>query len=129
MMALFGGRGKISRVVKNILTTAEKIKLLNDARRAHEEYICLCPQNEKVSNKLALLNSQQDTQLQHQVNTILYVPGGTTQYGNFLTNAELSAYLEERKLNPGAFLNGRVNFAGEYEGQPGGIRGPPKNKF
>ena len=28
-----------------------------------------------------------------------------------------------------AFLNGRINFNGQYEGQPGGMRGPIKNKF
>lgn len=129
MMALFGGRGKISRVVKNLLTTAQKIELLAKARKSYQEYVCLCPQNDKLANKLALLNSQPETQLERQVNTILYVPGGNTQYGNFLTNAALMAYLEERKLNPGAFLNGRINFNGQYEGQPGGMRGPIKNKF
>uniref|UniRef100_A0A6C0KYK4 Uncharacterized protein n=1 Tax=viral metagenome TaxID=1070528 RepID=A0A6C0KYK4_9ZZZZ len=128
-MALFGGRGKISRVVKNLLTTAQKIELLATTRKVYHEYVCLCPKNDKLANKLALLNSQPETQLERQVNTILYVPGGNTQYGNFLTNAELMAYLEERKLNPGAFLNGRTNFNGQYEGQPGGMRGPIKNKF
>jgi len=129
MMTLFGSRGKISRVVKNLLTTAQKIQLLADAKKFHQEFVCLCPQNEKLANKLALLNLQPETQVERQVNTILFVPGGRTQYGNFLTNEALTSYLEERRTNPNAFLNGRVNFNGQFEGQPGGIRGPLKNKF
>jgi histidinol dehydrogenase len=90
---------------------------------------CTCKVSEKTNAQNAANNGQANTQVSRQVETILYVPGGRTQYGNFLTRNELTNYLEEVKYNPYALSNGRVNFNGQFEGQPGGIRGPLRNKF
>ena len=96
---------------------------------------CVCQVSEKTTAESASINDQDNSQVTRQVNTILFVPGGRTQFGNFLTNAALMAYLEERKNNPNlnlnAFIDGRTNFNGQFEGQPGGIRGPLRirNKF
>ena len=125
----FESSNPITKRIKNIFTTSEKIQLILVGNLKYKEYLCFCPKNDKLSDKLALINSQPETQLERQVNTILYSSGGRTQFGNFLTNDALMAYLEERRNNPNAFVNERVNFNGNFEGQPGGIRGPLRNRF
>jgi hypothetical protein len=125
----FKSSNPITKNIKNIFTTTEKIILLLGGNVRYKEYICFCPKNDKISNKLSLINNQPETQLERQVNTILYSRGGRIQYGNFLTDGTLMAYLEERRNNPNAFANERVNFNGNFEGQPGGMRGPLRNRF
>ena len=71
-----------------------------------------------LPTKLKLMyNSNQfvkpeNTRVDRAVNTILFVPGGRTQYGNRYTLGLT-----------------RISFLGRLEGQPGGILGPIKNKF
>jgi hypothetical protein len=73
----------------------------------------------ELSQKLKVINNSNqyvypyNTQVDRAVNTILFVQGGRTQYGNqlLLRRADL------------------VTFLGRTEGQPGGILGALKNKF
>jgi hypothetical protein len=70
------------------------------------------------ATKLKLIqNSNQNviplaTQVDRQVNTILYFPGGRTQFGN--------RQPQQRE---------RLIFLGRSEGQNGGIIGPLRNQF
>ncbi len=135
MMKLFNQSRYTSKQIKNILEYALARDLLKNANQNGELYkkynsgTCICQVNEKTTADSAALNGQDNSLVTRQVETILFFPGGRTQYGNFLTNESLMAYLEERRNNPNAFLNGRVNFNGQFEGQPGGMRGPLRNKF
>jgi len=129
MFRLFESSRPIGLIAKNILTTSQKIELLKKAGKAYDKYICFCPKSDKLANKKNLLTNSKETQVMIQVNTILFVPGGRTQFGNFENNDVYKAYLEEVKYNPYALANNRVNFNGNFEGQPGGIRGPLINKF
>ena len=90
---------------------------------------CQCVVNEKYSSDGATVTNQPETQLQRQLNSIRYSIGGTTQYGNFATNESLDIFLKERRNNPNFMNNGLISFNGKYEGQPGGISGPLRNKF
>jgi hypothetical protein len=72
---------------------------------------------EKSQKSKVVNNSNPDvypyhTQVERAVNTILFVPGGRTQYGNRFT-----------------LRRSAIDFLGKTEGQPGGILGPIKNKF
>jgi len=131
-----------SRKVRGLLIAALARDLLvnanpnGDLYQKYEKNVkCVCQTNEKTTAESASLNGQDNSQVTRQVETILFVPGGRTQYGNFLTNDALVAYLEERKNNPtlgqNAFIDGRTNFNGQFEGQPGGIKGPLRirNRF
>lgn len=73
---------------------------------------CELPQKLKV-----IYNSNQDvypydTRVERAVNTILFVQGGRTQYGNRFT-----------------LRRSMIQFLGRTEGQPGGILGALKNRF
>jgi hypothetical protein len=135
MVKLFNQSRYVSKKVKNIISFALARDLLKNANPNGDLYqkytyaTCTCQGSEKTNEENATINGQDNSQLTRQVETILYVPGGRTQFGNFLTNDALMAYLEEIRTNPNAFSNGRVNFNGQFEGQPGGIRGPPRNRF
>jgi hypothetical protein len=140
MYTLFKQSRPFSRRVRGILVAAAARALLVNANpngilyQKYEENIkCICQSSEKTTAESAAINDQSNTQVQNNVNTLLFVPGGRTQFGNFLTNTALMAYLEERKTNPNinAFIDGRTNFNGKFEGQPGGIRGPLRirNRF
>ena len=130
-----------SKKVRGILIAALARDLLANANpngdlyQKYEENVkCFCQTNEKTTPESAALNGQDNSQVTRQVEAILFVPGGRTQFGNFLTNEALMAYLEERKNNPdlqNAFIDGRTNFNGQFEGQPGGIQGPLRirNRF
>jgi len=131
-----------SRKVRGLLIAALARDLLANSdpnsflyQKYEENVKCVCQSSEKTTPESAALNGQDNSQVQNNVNTILFVPGGRTQFGNFLTNAALMAYLEERKNNPSlgenAFIDGRTNFNGQFEGQPGGIQGPLRirNRF
>ena len=74
---------------------------------------CPLPQKLKVINNSNQYVYPYNTQVDRAVNTILFVQGGRTQYGNRLT-------LRRDAL---------VTFLGRTEGQPGGILGKLKNKF
>ena len=71
-----------------------------------------------LASKLKVINNSnqsvipENTQVDRAVNTILFVPGGRTQYGN----------RSARSLT-------RIAFLGRLEGQPGGTLGALKNKF
>jgi hypothetical protein len=145
ILTLLDSSKPFSILGKNILTTAQKISLLKNFATAYRDFVCFCPKSDKITNKIGFTNPDipTTTLLQRQVETIKYVPGGRTQYGNFTTNAELMAYLEEvrnsnaqntttqNNTNVFASMNNRLNFNGQFEGQPGGIKGPLKirNRF
>jgi hypothetical protein len=135
MYTLFNQSRYISKPVRNLMAIVIARNLLENSdpngniTQKYNNIRCTCKTSEKTTAESSAIYDQPETQVQRQVNTILFVPGGRTQYGNFLTNDELVAYLEEVKNNPRAFPNGRVNFNGLFEGQPGGIRGALKNKF
>lgn len=150
ILSLLKSSRPFSKLGKNILTTAQKISLLRDFAPLYKEYVCFCPKSDKLTNKIGFTNPDipTTTLLQRQVEVIKYVLGGRTQFGNFITNAEIMAYLEEVKNNTiqttstenettqngtniFASMNNRVNFNGQFEGQPGGIQGPLKirNRF
>lgn len=75
------------------------------------------PLKEKVINNSSQWVQPQNTQVRRAVDTILFVNGGRTQYGNRST------------IQNNAQQNIRLNYLGRTEGQPGGIIGPIKNKF
>ena len=136
MYSLFKQSRYISKPIKELMFVALARDLLANADpngELYQKYVnargCTCKVSEKTNTQNAVNNGQSNTQLSRQINTILYVPGGRIQYGNFLTRNELVNYLEEIKYNPYALANGRVNFNGQFEGQPGGINGPLRNKF
>jgi hypothetical protein len=129
MYSLFKSSRPIGLTAKNILTFSQKLSLFPKLLKVYREFVCACPKSDKLSNKINMIQASNETQVERQVNTILYVPGGRTQFGNFTNNDVYKAYLEEVKYNPNALANDRVNFNGKFEGQPGGTRGPLRNKF
>ena len=129
MFRLFESSSPIGLIAKNILTTSQKLSLFPGLIETYRDFVCACPKSDKLSNKLNMINNQPQTQVDLQVNTILFVPGGRTQFGNFANTDVYKAYLEEVKYNPYALADERVNFNGKFEGQPGGIRGPLRNRF
>lgn len=136
MYSLLKQNRYISKPIRRLMFIALARDLLANSdpnSELYQKYVdakgCACKVSEKTNAQNAVNNGQANTQLSRQVNTILYVPGGRTQYGNFLTRDELTNYLEEVKYNPYASVNGRFNFNGKLEGQPGGILGPLRNKF
>ena len=136
MYSLFNKGRYMSKPIKRIMFVALARQILANSdpnSELYQKYVdakgCACKVSEKTNAQNAVNNGQANTQLSRQVNTILYVPGGRTQYGNFLTRDDLINYLEEVKYNPYSSVNGRINFNGKFEGQPGGILGPLRNKF
>jgi hypothetical protein len=77
----------------------------------YANYLCECkhPTNSKVKKNYNQYVTPQVTQVQRQVDTILYSQGGRVTYGNGVAD--------------------RVAFLGKREGQPGGINGPIRNRF
>ena len=121
-------RAIINALVKN--SFRNQIQKLRDQNNVIVDNLyCQCFINDKDTKMLLAPSVQTDTMLERQVNTIKYVPGGRTQYGNFPTNELLMLYLQERSRNPNYLNNGLINFNGTYEGQPGGMLGPLRNKF
>ena len=142
MYYLFKQSRPFSRKVRGVLIASLARSLLANAdpnSPLYQKYVenvkCICQSSEKTTAESAAINDQDNSQVTRQVETILYVPGGNTQFGNFLTTDALMAYLEERRNNPNdvqnGFIAGRVNFNGQFEGQPGGMTGPLRirNRF
>ena len=140
MYSLFKQSRPFSKRARGILIASAARALLANSdpnsflyQKYEENVKCICQSSEKTTAESAALYDQDNSQVNRQVETILYVPGGRTQYGNFVTNDALMAYLEERKTNPNitSFIDRRRNFNGHFEGQPGGISGPLRirNRF
>ena len=135
MYSLFNKGRYMSKPIRRIMFVALARQILannnpnSELYKEYDDMRCTCKVSEKTNAQNAVNNGQANTQLSRQVNTILYVPGGRIQYGNFLTRDDLLNYLEEVKYNPYSSVNGRINFNGKFEGQPGGILGPLRNKF
>ena len=84
---------------------------INPLREFAQYSFCTCkPQdNSKIIKNYNQYVVPQATQVQRQVDTILYSQGGRVTYGNGVAD--------------------RLAFLGKREGQPGGINGPIRNRF
>ena len=121
-------KGIINALVRN--SFRNQIQKLRDQNNVIVDNLyCQCFVSDKNTKALLATSIQTDTKVERYVSTIRSVPGGRTQYGNFPTNELLMLYLQERSRNPNYLNNGLVNFNGKYEGQPGGMMGPLRNKF
>ena len=109
-----GGRSQVKSLL-NCNRSGTGTNILGDIREI--EYKC-----PKTNNKKVLLSSNNDstgtTTVQRQVNTILYVGGGRTTFGNQI-------------LNDNQIVTSSITFLGKREGQPGGIQGflRTRNRF
>jgi hypothetical protein len=94
-----------------VIIAGSRAGYIRDIKESRRYNICGCtPQNKfkliKNSNNMVIPDS---SQVQRQVNSVLYSTGGITQFGNGGAKG--------------------IVFLGRTEGQPGGIIGPIRNKF
>jgi hypothetical protein len=116
-MSSFYYQRKITKQGKALMDTSIQNALNNNFNTAS----CICKANDKNYTDSTFLFNQQETQVQREVNAIRYSIGGNTQFGNYSTNQIIQ--LREMNLSPFIYFNG------SFEGQPGGMRRPPRNKF